>query len=51
LWSLKKAHDEARRTLLQRIAQATGMQPADVAQHLSNVLPHIVDHVTPNGQI
>ena len=37
--------------LMQRIAQATGMQPADVAQHLSVVLPQIVDHLTPNGQI
>lgn len=37
--------------MLQRIAQATGMQPADVAQHLSTVLPQIVDHLTPNGQI
>jgi len=37
--------------LLQRIAQAAGMQPADVAQHLSVVLPQIVDHLTPNGQI
>src|SRR6185437_8497550 len=27
--------------MLQRIAQATGMQPADVAQHLSVVLPQI----------
>ena len=37
--------------LLQRIAQATGMQPGEVAQHLSAVLPQIVDHLTPNGQI
>ncbi len=37
--------------MLQRIAQATGMQPAEVAQHLSVVLPQIVDHLTPNGQI
>jgi uncharacterized protein YidB (DUF937 family) len=37
--------------MLQRIAQATGMQPADIAQHLSVVLPQIVDHLTPNGQI
>jgi len=36
---------------LQRIAQATGMQPTDVAQHLSVALPQIVDHLTPNGQI
>jgi uncharacterized protein YidB (DUF937 family) len=37
--------------LMQRIAQATGMQPGDIAQHLSVVLPQIVDHLTPNGQI
>jgi uncharacterized protein YidB (DUF937 family) len=37
--------------MLQRLAQATGMQPAEVAQHLSVVLPQIVDHLTPNGQI
>ena len=37
--------------MLQRIAQATGLQPGDVAQHLSTVLPQIVDHLTPNGQI
>src|SRR4051794_34747806 len=33
--------------ILQRIVQATGMQPADVAQQLSAVLPQIVDHLTP----
>jgi uncharacterized protein YidB (DUF937 family) len=37
--------------VLQRIAQATGLQPSDVAQHLSVVLPQIVDHLTPNGQM
>jgi len=37
--------------MLQRIAQATGLQPADVAQHLSVLLPQIVDHLTPNGQV
>jgi len=37
--------------ILQRIAAAVGMQPGDVAQHLSTVLPQIVDHLTPNGQI
>jgi uncharacterized protein YidB (DUF937 family) len=37
--------------ILQRIAAAVGMQPADVAGHLSTVLPQIVDHLTPNGQI
>jgi uncharacterized protein YidB (DUF937 family) len=37
--------------VLGRIAQATGLQQADVAQHLSALLPQIVDHLTPNGQI
>jgi uncharacterized protein YidB (DUF937 family) len=37
--------------ILQQIAQRTGLQPADVAQHLSTLLPQIVDHLTPNGQV
>ena len=37
--------------ILDKIAQRTGMQPADVAQHLSTLLPQIVDHLTPNGQM
>jgi uncharacterized protein YidB (DUF937 family) len=37
--------------VLGRIAQATGLQQADVAQHLSGLLPQIVDHLTPNGQV
>ena len=37
--------------MLQQIAQSTGLQPADIAQHLSVLLPQIVDHLTPNGQI
>jgi uncharacterized protein YidB (DUF937 family) len=37
--------------LLDKIAQRTGMQPADVAQHLSTLLPQLVDHLTPNGQL
>jgi uncharacterized protein YidB (DUF937 family) len=37
--------------ILDQIAQRTGMQPADVAQHLSTLLPQIVDHLTPNGQL
>ncbi|HVW67564.1 MAG TPA: YidB family protein [Steroidobacteraceae bacterium] len=37
--------------LLERLSQATGLQPADVAQHLSTLLPQIVDHLTPNGQL
>ena len=37
--------------ILDKIAQRTGMQPADVAQHLSTLLPQVVDHLTPNGQM
>ena len=37
--------------LLDKIAQRTGLQPADVAQHLSTLLPQLVDHLTPNGQL
>jgi len=34
-----------------KIAQATGLAPNEVSQHLSTVLPQIVDHLTPNGQM
>ena len=37
--------------ILERIAQKTGLQPADIAQHLSTLLPQLVDHLTPNGQV
>ena len=38
--------------MLERIAQmAGGMPPSEVAQHLSTLLPQIVDHLTPNGQL
>lgn len=37
--------------ILERIAQKTGMQPADVAQHLSTLLPQLIDHLTPSGQV
>jgi uncharacterized protein YidB (DUF937 family) len=37
--------------LLQKIAQATGVPAAEVTQHLSALLPQIVDHLTPNGQV
>jgi uncharacterized protein YidB (DUF937 family) len=37
--------------MLDRIAKATGLQASDVTQHLSTLLPQIVDHLTPNGQV
>ncbi len=32
-------------------AQQAGMQPNDLLSHLSQLLPHAVDHITPNGEI
>jgi uncharacterized protein YidB (DUF937 family) len=36
---------------LARLAQATGLPQAQIEQHLSTLLPQIVDHLTPNGQV
>ncbi len=47
--------DQLRNTLgndwLTKIAQATGLPPDQVQQHLAQLLPQIVDHLTPNGQM
>jgi uncharacterized protein YidB (DUF937 family) len=47
--------DQLRSTLgadwLSRIAQATGLPQGQVESHLSTLLPQIVDHLTPNGQL
>ena len=32
-------------------AQKLGMSPQDVATHLSQILPHVVDQLTPNGTV
>lgn len=38
--------------MLERIGQmAGGLQSSEVAQHLSTLLPQLVDHLTPNGQL
>src|ERR1700712_569164 len=34
-----------------KIAQATGLPVNEVTQHLATVLPQIIDHLTPNGQM
>lgn len=34
-----------------RITQATGLSQSQVEQHLSTLLPQIIDHLTPNGQV
>ena len=36
---------------ISKIVQATGLPQAQVEQHLSTLLPQIVDHLTPNGQL
>jgi uncharacterized protein YidB (DUF937 family) len=47
--------DQLRNTLgtdwISRIAQATGLPAGQVEQHLSELLPQVVDHLTPNGQL
>ncbi|WP_034294136.1 YidB family protein [Herbaspirillum sp. RV1423] len=36
---------------LSGLAQAAGISEVDVAGHLSQILPGLVDHLTPNGQL
>ena len=35
---------------LQELAQAAGISPADAASHLSEILPGLVDKLTPHGE-
>ena len=34
-----------------KIAQATGISQAEVESHLATLLPQLIDHMTPNGQL
>jgi uncharacterized protein YidB (DUF937 family) len=36
---------------IQDIAQQLGITHADAASGLANLLPHVVDHLTPNGAV
>ena len=36
---------------VQQMAQQANMQPQDLLSQLSQVLPHLVDRLTPNGQM
>jgi uncharacterized protein YidB (DUF937 family) len=38
-------------SLVQEAASKMGMDPNDLLSKLSQVLPHAVDHLTPNGQV
>ena len=37
--------------VVQDLAAKLGVSPADAASHLSQLLPGIVDHLTPNGEV
>ena len=37
--------------LLQKLSEKSGISQQDLAQHLSQILPRAVDHLTPNGVI
>ena len=37
--------------IVQQLATKLGISPTDAASHLSNLLPGIVDHLTPNGEV
>jgi uncharacterized protein YidB (DUF937 family) len=53
--NLPVSPDQLRSTLggdwISRITQATGLPQGQVEQSLSTLLPQIVDHLTPNGQL
>jgi uncharacterized protein YidB (DUF937 family) len=37
--------------VIAKITQATGLSQAEVEQHLATLLPQVVDHLSPNGQL
>ena len=37
--------------LLQKLSEKSGISQEDLAQHLSQILPRAVDHLTPNGVV
>ncbi len=53
--NLPVSPEQLRNTLgagwISRIAQATGLPPEQIEQQLSTLLPQIVDHLSPNGQL
>jgi uncharacterized protein YidB (DUF937 family) len=53
--NLPVSADQLRNSLpadwLARLSQLTGLSHSEAAQQLSAVLPQIVDHLTPNGQL
>jgi uncharacterized protein YidB (DUF937 family) len=53
--NLPVSPDQLRNTLgsdwISRITQAAGLPQSEVEQHLATLLPQVVDHLTPNGQL
>lgn len=53
--NLPVSPDQLRNTLggdwISRITQATGLSQSQVEQNLSTLLPQVIDHLTPNGQL
>jgi len=53
--NLPVSADQLRNTLgpewIARITQATGLAQSEVEQHVGTLLPQIIDHLTPNGQL
>jgi uncharacterized protein YidB (DUF937 family) len=46
-----RLHNTVGSDWVSKIVQATGLPQGEVEQHLSTLLPQIVDHLTPNGQM
>jgi uncharacterized protein YidB (DUF937 family) len=49
--SADQLHNTVGSDWISRITQATGLPQNQVEQHLATLLPQIVDHLTPNGQL
>ena len=53
--NLPVSPEQLRNTLgsnwISQITQATGLSQSEVEQHLSALLPQVVDHLSPNGQL
>jgi uncharacterized protein YidB (DUF937 family) len=49
--SPEQLHNTVGSDWISRITQATGLPQGQVEQHLSTLLPQIIDHLTPHGQV
>ena len=49
--SADQLHNTVGSDWIARITEATGLSQSQVEQHLSSLLPQIVDHLTPGGQL